>query len=67
VEASQRTGVMDEGGLADASGPDGAKPLLDAPQTLAAGIAMWLAVLLPLAGLAAAIPVGWGWASPASI
>jgi len=40
---------------------EAAKPLLDAPQTLAAGIAMWVAVLLPLVGLAVAVPVGWGW------
>ena len=47
--------------------PDVAKPLLDAPQTLAAGIAMWVAVLLPLVGLVVAIPVGWGWACPSWI
>ena len=41
--------------------PDAARPLLDAPQSAAAGIAMWVAVVLPLIGLAVAIPVGWGW------
>ena len=62
MEASQSTSVIDEGGPAfGASPPDAAKPLLDAPQTLAAGIAMWVAVLLPLVGLVVAIPVGWGW------
>ncbi len=60
VEASQVTGVV--GGMAiEAPRLEEAKPLLDAPQTLAAGIAMWVAVVLPLAGLAVAIPVGWGW------
>src|SRR6516225_6395766 len=53
---------MDDGEIAfGASPPDAAKPLLDAPQTLAAGIAMWVAVLLPLVGLVVAVPVGWGW------
>jgi stearoyl-CoA desaturase (Delta-9 desaturase) len=53
---------MDEGEMAvEAPPPEAAKPLLDAPQTVAAGIAMWVAVLLPLVGLAVAIPVGWGW------
>jgi stearoyl-CoA desaturase (Delta-9 desaturase) len=61
VKASQSTGVVYEGGIAEASQPDTAKPLLDAPQSKAAGIAMWVAVLLPLVGLAIAIPVGWGW------
>ena len=62
VEASQSTRVIDEGGpTIEAARLEAAKPLLDAPQTLAAGIAMWVAVLLPLVGLAVAIPVGWGW------
>src|ERR1700756_853540 len=53
---------MDEVEMAvEAPPPEAAKPLLDAPQTVAAGIAMWVAVLLPLVGLAVAIPVGWGW------
>ena len=43
-----------------APGPDAAKPLLDTPQTLAAGVAMWIAVLLPLVGLVVAVAVGWG-------
>jgi stearoyl-CoA desaturase (delta-9 desaturase) len=62
VEASQGTGVID-GGETTGEGlrSDVAKPLLDAPQTPAAGIVMWVAVLLPLVGLAVAIPVGWGW------
>ncbi len=58
VDASQDTDV--ETAIA-AGRPDTAKPLLDAPQSMAAGIAMWVAVVLPLAGLAVAIPVGWGW------
>ena len=42
--------------------PDGgAKPLLDEPQTLAAGIAMWVFVLGPVLALIAAIPIAWGW------
>jgi stearoyl-CoA desaturase (Delta-9 desaturase) len=45
----------------DAPRPDTAKPLLDAPQTKAAGVTMWVAVVLPLIGLAAAISIGWGW------
>jgi stearoyl-CoA desaturase (delta-9 desaturase) len=62
VEASHSTSVIDDGGIASgASQPDTAKPLLDSPQTLAAGIAMWVAVVLPLVGVAVAIPVGWGW------
>jgi stearoyl-CoA desaturase (Delta-9 desaturase) len=62
VEASQGTGVIDGGETtAGVLRPDMAKPLLDAPQTPAAGIAMWVAVVLPLVGLAVAIPVGWGW------
>src|ERR1700733_14663956 len=61
VKASQSTGVVYEGGIAEASQPDVAKPLLDTPQSKAAGVAMWVAVLLPLIGLAVAIPVGWGW------
>ena len=62
MNASQSTGVVDNGGLVgEASQPDAAKPLLDTPQSKAAGIAMWVAVLLPLIGLAVAIPVGWGW------
>ncbi len=62
MEASQSTGTVDEGRPAiGAPRPEAAKPLLDAPQTRGAGIAMWVAVLLPLAGLAVAIPVGWGW------
>jgi hypothetical protein len=46
VEASQGTGVVDGGETTgEVLRPDVAKPLLDAPQTLAAGIAMWVAVL----------------------
>jgi stearoyl-CoA desaturase (delta-9 desaturase) len=62
VEASQSTSVIGDGGKAvEVSQPDAAKPLLDVPQSMAAGVAMWVAVLLPLIGLAVAIPVGWGW------
>ena len=61
MKASHSTGVVDDGGMVEAAQPDVAKPLLDTPQSKAAGIAMWVAVLLPLVGLAVAIPVGWGW------
>ena len=62
MEASQSTSVIDENGATlEAPRPDAAKPLLDTPQTMAAGITMWVAVLLPLVGLVIAIPVGWGW------
>ena len=62
MEASQSTSVIGDGGKAvEVSQPDAAKPLLDVPQSMAAGVAMWVAVLLPLIGLAVAIPVGWGW------
>jgi stearoyl-CoA desaturase (delta-9 desaturase) len=37
------------------------KPLLDAPQSLAAAIAMWTFVVGPLLCLAVAVPVAWGW------
>jgi stearoyl-CoA desaturase (delta-9 desaturase) len=37
------------------------KPLLDAPQNLAAGIAMWVFVIGPIVGLAVAVPFAWGW------
>ena len=62
METSHSIGLMAEGKMAvEAPRPDVSRPLLDAPQTLAAGIAMWVAVLLPVVGLAVAIPVGWGW------
>jgi len=62
VEASQSTSVIGDGGTAvEVSQPDAGKPLLDVPQSMTAGVAMWVAVLLPLIGLAVAIPVGWGW------
>jgi stearoyl-CoA desaturase (Delta-9 desaturase) len=60
VKASQDTGVVGEMAI-EAPRLEAARPLLDAPQTMAAGIAMWVAVVLPLVGLAVAIPVGWGW------
>jgi stearoyl-CoA desaturase (delta-9 desaturase) len=36
------------------------KPMLEAPQTAAAGIAMWVFVVGPLVGLIAAVPIAWG-------
>ena len=38
-----------------------AKPLLDAPQSLAASITMWLFVIGPLPCLLVAVPLAWGW------
>ncbi|HME66044.1 MAG TPA: acyl-CoA desaturase, partial [Streptosporangiaceae bacterium] len=62
MEASQSTSVIGDGGKAvEVSQPDAGKPLLDVPQSMTAGVAMWVAVVLPLIGLAIAIPVGWGW------
>ncbi len=43
------------------SGEAEARPLLDAPQNLAAGIAMWVFVLGPLLALAVVVPLAWGW------
>jgi stearoyl-CoA desaturase (delta-9 desaturase) len=37
------------------------KPMLDSPQTLAAGIAMWIFVVGPVAALAVVVPFAWGW------
>ncbi|MGW4907223.1 acyl-CoA desaturase [Streptomyces sp. NPDC004270] len=44
----------------DAETAAGAKPLLDAPQTAAAGIAMWIFVVGPLICLVVAVPLVWG-------
>ncbi|MGW7238253.1 acyl-CoA desaturase [Streptomyces sp. NPDC054804] len=49
--------VVTEG---DADTAAGVRPLLDAPQTAAAGIAMWIFVVGPLVGLVAAVPLVWG-------
>lgn len=37
------------------------KPLLDAPQSLAAGISMWIFVIGPILALAVVVPLTWGW------
>jgi stearoyl-CoA desaturase (Delta-9 desaturase) len=37
------------------------KPLLDTPQSLAAGIAMWIFVVGPVACLLVIVPFAWGW------
>ncbi len=37
------------------------KPLLDARQSTAAGITMWVFVVLPFVALIAAVPIAWGW------
>ncbi|MFJ3800445.1 acyl-CoA desaturase [Streptomyces sp. NPDC090088] len=39
----------------------GAKPLLDAPRTAAAGVAMWIFVFAPPVSLIAVVPFAWGW------
>jgi stearoyl-CoA desaturase (delta-9 desaturase) len=39
----------------------GPRPLLDAPQNAAAGIAMWVFVVGPLLSLAVIVPLAWGW------
>ncbi|MFG3019071.1 acyl-CoA desaturase [Streptomyces sp. NPDC048254] len=44
----------------DAETAAGAKPLLDAPQTAAAGVAMWIFVVGPLICLVVAVPLVWG-------
>ncbi|MGW7419008.1 acyl-CoA desaturase [Streptomyces sp. NPDC054813] len=49
--------VVTEG---DADTAAGVRPLLDAPQTAAAGIAMWIFVVGPLIGLVVAVPLVWG-------
>ncbi|GIF98136.1 stearoyl-CoA desaturase [Catellatospora citrea] len=37
------------------------KPMLDAPQTRAGHIAIWIFVATPFVGLLAAVPIAWGW------
>ncbi|MFK0158537.1 acyl-CoA desaturase [Streptomyces sp. NPDC090499] len=44
----------------DADTAAGVKPLLDAPQNAAAGVAMWIFVVGPLIGLVVAVPLLWG-------
>jgi stearoyl-CoA desaturase (delta-9 desaturase) len=39
----------------------GPRPLLDAPQNAAAGIAMWVFVIGPIVCLAVVVPLTWGW------
>ncbi|WP_051833728.1 acyl-CoA desaturase [Streptomyces sp. NRRL S-646] len=39
----------------------GGKPLLDVPQTAAAGVAMWIFVVVPPISLIAVVPFAWGW------
>ena len=47
--------------LADPAPAGLAKPLLDAPQSRAASITMWLFVIGPLPCLLVAVPLAWGW------
>lgn len=44
-----------------ATAPATVTPLLDAPQSAAAGVSMWIFILGPLVGLIAAVPLAWGW------
>ncbi|MFG2960685.1 acyl-CoA desaturase [Streptomyces sp. NPDC048291] len=44
----------------DAGTAAGVKPLLDAPQNAAAGVAMWIFVVGPLLCLVVAVPLLWG-------
>lgn len=44
----------------DADTASGVKPLLDAPQNAAAGVAMWIFVVGPLICLVVAVPLLWG-------
>lgn len=44
----------------DADTAAGVKPLLDAPQNAAAGVAMWIFVVGPLICLVVAVPLLWG-------
>ncbi|MGY5123098.1 acyl-CoA desaturase [Streptomyces sp. 900105755] len=44
----------------DAVAAAGVKPLLDAPQNAAAGVAMWIFVVGPLICLVVAVPLLWG-------
>jgi stearoyl-CoA desaturase (delta-9 desaturase) len=48
-------------GFAAEDAATGAKPLLDEPQTLAAGITMWAFVLGPMLALLLVVPFAWGW------
>jgi stearoyl-CoA desaturase (delta-9 desaturase) len=50
--SEQTTGLSGEGEV---------KPLLDAPQHLAAAIAMWAFVIGPMVALAVVVPLAWGW------
>ncbi|MFJ6701723.1 MULTISPECIES: acyl-CoA desaturase [unclassified Streptomyces] len=49
--------TVTEGGVET---PAGARPLLDAPQNAAAGVAMWIFVVGPLLCLVVAVPLLWG-------
>ncbi len=45
----------------DGGWPAGPKPLLEAPQSRAAAIALWVFVVVPFLALVAAVPLAWGW------
>jgi stearoyl-CoA desaturase (Delta-9 desaturase) len=61
ADTSDLTTAVDvpAGSLPDAGA--GAKPMLDEPQSLAAGIAMWIFVAGPMLCLLAVVPFAWGW------
>ena len=50
--SEQSAGLSEEGAV---------KPLLDAPQSLVAGISMWVFVIGPMVALAIVVPLTWGW------
>ena len=54
VDRIERTAAEQQ---ADAGG----RSLLDAPQTAAAGVAMWIFVVAPPISLIAMVPFAWGW------
>ncbi|MQA25740.1 MAG: acyl-CoA desaturase [Micromonosporaceae bacterium] len=55
---STHTQVLDR---PDTPPPNGPKPMLAAPQSLPAVVALWVFVIAPFAALIAAVPVVWGW------
>ena len=60
VTTTAVTETVDAAGSAPDAGA-GARPLLDEPQTLAAGIAMWIFVVGPVLCLLIVVPLAWGW------
>jgi stearoyl-CoA desaturase (delta-9 desaturase) len=62
MSATSSTAAPDRLDSAPATLSAGApKPLLEAPQSRIADVALWVFVIAPLAALAATVPVAWGW------